>query len=139
MKTLHYQGFSKPCTCQYDIVDVNGKSCVLLVQGPLINTSITNMVEVLVSRILCHDLAGTNPSDIRVFEYYSPSLKPLRVWQEVFFEEHFQIKEDRGLLAKLLEAVVGTSETPTWGVDKPSWLPLEPGDVPAPIRNLTSV
>lgn len=136
MKTLHYQGFEKPCVCKYAIEEVDGKSCVLLVQGALGNTSITNMVEVLVSRILCDELAGMHPSEVRVFEHYPPSHQPIRAWQEVTFDEHIPIKADKGIFAKLLEVVAGPSSPEVWGVKNPVWNSLAYDQVPAQIRNL---
>ena len=58
MKTLNYQGFTTPCSCQHTICDLAGKQVVVFVQGPLTNTSITNLIEVLASRVLSADLVG---------------------------------------------------------------------------------
>lgn len=77
---LHYQGFWKPCACHYAITDLDGKPAVVFVQGPLTNTSITNMIEVLASLVLAKDLAGHRPDGVRFFEFYPPKLNPLRVW-----------------------------------------------------------
>ena len=136
MKTLQYQGFTKPSTCQYGIGDLQGKKAVVFVQGPLTNTSITNMIEVLASRVLCDDLIGTHPRDVRFFEHYPRALQPLAEWQEVTFEEHVELDPKLGLVAKLLELVRGPSEPTAWAVDKPLWSALRAGDVPSELLKI---
>lgn len=137
MKVLEYVGFSNNvCKCQYAIGEEGGKTVVVFVQGPLTFTSITNMIEVLASRILCSDLAGTDPATVRFFEYYPPALKPLRVWQEVSFEEHNEVREEKGLVAKLLQVVTGPGEVKAWTVDKPVWRAIEGASVPGAVKGL---
>jgi hypothetical protein len=136
MQTMIYQGFANTSECQYAIGEEGGKKLVVFVQGPLTNTSITNMIEVLASRVLCADLAGTDPSDVRFFEYYPAHLNPIRAWQEVSFEERRPVDESTGLLAKLLQVLSGPTKPSAWCVDKPQWSALSERDVPPAARAL---
>lgn len=130
MKTLSYPGFTnKPCSCQYAIGALNGKPAVVFVQGPLSQTSITNQIEAIVSKLLAADLRGTRPDDVRFFEYYSPQLQPLRVWQEVTFEKQTQLKSRASLFTKLLEAIREEKDPGAfWRVDSPQWQPVHESD-----------
>lgn len=138
MQTMTYQGVAKASECQYAIGEEGGKKLVVFVQGPLSNTSITNMIEVLASRVLCADLAGTDPSDVRFFEHYPAHLEPIRAWQEVSFEERHPIDESTGLLAKLLQVLSGPEKPRAWCVDKPRWSALSERDVPPAARSLVT-
>lgn len=134
---LRYQGFTKPCACHYAIASLDGKPAVVFVQGPLTNTSITNMIEVLASLVLAKDLAGHQPDAVRFFEYYPPKLNPLRVWQEVTFTESYPLKKPaQGLLAKVISMVAGDAEPEAWAVDGPQWQALDDGQVPDAIKAL---
>jgi hypothetical protein len=137
LKELRYQGFTKPCVCHYAIANVGGKPAVVFVQGPLTNTSITNMVEVLSSLILAKDLAGQHPEGVRFFEYYPPALNPIRRWQEVTFTEiHALKKPAQGLLAKVISLVAGDADPESWAVDGPQWQALDDNQVPSAITAL---
>ena len=127
MKTLEYIGFSgTPCSCQYQIFEVDGQRSVIFVQGALTQTSITNLIEVLASKILSGDLFGFKPSEVRFFEHYPPRLQPLREWQEVIFAESMEVRRDGGLISKLLDAIQGKSPLTFWTVDDPRWKSVPP-------------
>lgn len=122
MKTLQYYGFTnKLCACDYLVAELDGQSVVVFKNGPLTQTSITNMIEVLASKVLANDLQGVDPHQVRFFEYYPPELQPLRVWQEVKFEEAYPLTVKTGLLTKLLQAVFPDESKPVWAVDVPVW------------------
>lgn len=122
MAHLEYIGFSgTTCSCDYAVGEIDGKKAVVFVQGHLTQTSITNMIEVLASKVLSAELAGTDPTEVRFFEHYPPHLKPLRVWQEVAFAERQKIEKRSGLLDKLLGALRSDKEPPSWTVDSPQW------------------
>lgn len=138
MQTMTYPGLVNVSECQYAIGEDGGKKLVVFVQGPLANTSITNMIEVLASRVLCAELAGTDPSDVRFFEHYPAHLKPVRAWQEVSFKERTTIDASSGLLTKLLQVLSGPAKPNAWCVDKPQWMALAEHDVPPAARALVT-
>ena len=79
------------------------------------------MIEIIVNKILDTDLIGTNPSEIKIYEFYSPRLKPLAVWQQVMFEEVYTKKTNEGLVNKILKLFRIYSQVEMWNVNKPSW------------------
>lgn len=127
MKTLQYVGFTgKQCSCQYKVGTVANDLVVVFVQGPLNQTTIANLIEVLASKVLGEDLSGTDPQSVRFFEHYPPHLAPLLGWQEVVFQERQEVAKDKGLMAKLLSFTQGQSPQSTWIVDNPHWKPVSP-------------
>ncbi|MDA8445626.1 hypothetical protein [Paracidovorax valerianellae] len=125
MKTLQYIGFTgKQCSCQYKVGTVANDLIVVFVQGPLNQTSITNLIEVLASKVLGEDLSEENPQSVRFFEHYPHHLNPLREWQEVVFEERHEVAKDKGLMAKLLSFTKSENPQSTWIVDSPYWKPV---------------
>lgn len=132
MKTLHYQGFTgKPCSCEYAIGRLGDKTAVVFVQGPLNQTSITNLIEVLASKVLCTDLTGTQPANVRFFEHYPPTLQPIVAWQEVVLRATSLLPKPGGLMAKFLGLFAGESGPDLWVVDEPVWGPIPPADLVA--------
>lgn len=125
MKTLQYTGFTgKQCNCQYKVGTVDDHLAVVFVQGASNQTSITNMIEVLASKVLGEDLAGKIPESVRFFEYYPPPSKPIVEWQEVIFDECTEVSKDKGMLAKLLSFAKNERQPKTWIVDSPRWKPV---------------
>ena len=125
MPYIHYQGFTRPCRCEYVYGSLNdGQPVVIFKDGPETHTSITNVVEDLSNILLAGDLKGLDPSAVRFFEYYDPARKPLAVWQEVIFEDRFMVRREGSALKVILE-FFGLVEAPKiWGVDTPSWGPV---------------
>jgi len=88
LATHNYIGFNNQlCTCGYVIGNIDGIPVLVVVQFKESTTSITNMIETIVSQLLASALLGVNAHQLRVFEFYSPSMNPLIVWQEVKFGE----------------------------------------------------
>ena len=132
MKTLHYEGFTgKPCSCEYAIGRLGEKTVVVFVQGPLNQTSMTNLIEVLASKVLCTDLTGRQPAQVRFFEHYPPSLRPIVAWQEVTFLTSSLLPKPGGLMAKFLGLLAGESAPDSWVVVVPAWGPVPAADLVA--------
>lgn len=131
MKKLPYNGFSNTSSaCEYGIGDIGGKTAIVFLQTTSGGTSITNMIEALTMHVLATDLKGVAPNQVRVFEHYAPSLKPLHEWQEVSFEDIGEIQEEKSIARKLIELVVPSNEPRNWYVNGPSWKPVTPADLP---------
>lgn len=120
MKKLHYIGFSNQvCSCRYKTVTIDGRLCLVIQQTEDSTTSITNTIETLVSQILATDLLGMDPTDLRVFEHYPASLKPIVEWQEVTFEGNQKRKPRRTIVQALMELVSPTEQP--YVVWNPNW------------------
>lgn len=121
--TLTYNGFTNAvCEANYIIEQSGDRYTVVLIQTPKSWTSVTNMVEVLASKVLAHELVGVNPSMVDFYEYYDPSMKPLYVMQRVSFKDVGKINPP-GLWSKMLGYVNAERET-TFAVDTPAWNPV---------------
>jgi hypothetical protein len=137
LKPLRYDGFVEPSTCHYAIGELDGKPAVVFVQGPLSNTGITNVIEVLASRVLAAELAGRQPADVRFFEHYPPALNPIREWQEVTFKEVHPVPAPAdGWIARLRALVAGERSPRSWAVAKPQWHPIATSRVPPALTDL---
>ncbi len=125
MRTMEYTGFTnKTCFCRYQITEIDGQQIVIFEQSARIQTSITNVIEDLASQVLENDLRGTEPSEVRFFEYYPSHLRPLVDWQEVKFRDVDPVYKDIGLSEKI-RALFGAKQSPErWSVEKPEWSPV---------------
>ena len=86
MTPWKYLGINnQPCTCEYILGNVNGKEVLVIKELPGATTSITNLLEHIVSSLLTGPLLGTDASKLRFFEFHSPTTAPLNVWLEVVF------------------------------------------------------
>lgn len=122
MKKLNYSGFGGiPSMCEYGIGSIGGKKAVVFLQTTSGGTSITNVIEVLTMHVLATDLPGVDPSQVRVFEHYAPTLKPLFEWKEVLFSDVGEIQDEKNIARKLIELVVPSGAPKKWYVDGPSW------------------
>jgi hypothetical protein len=87
VKTLHYEDHNGlPCSSQYVIGRLGDKVTVVFVQAPLNETSISSRIEVLAGKVLCSDLRGRHPDEVRFFEHYPVELKRISEWREVVFK-----------------------------------------------------
>jgi len=121
--TLTYNGFTNAvCECDYIIEQSGDRYTVILIQTPKSKTSVTNMVEVLASKILAHELVGVNPSMVDFYEYYDPAMKPLYVMQRVSFKDAGIINPP-GLWGKML-GIVSAKHEQAFAVDTPAWNPV---------------
>ena len=109
------------CECEYGITTINGECVLVIKQTSNSTTSITNVFETIVSKILASDLFGKNPENIRIFEYYPPSLAPIQVWQEVKFKNAYEIHPNMSLIDKLKQLLVTRKNASCWAVDSPVW------------------
>jgi len=122
MRTLNSEGFGeRSISCNYEIGRIAGQRVVIFVQTSLSKTSITNVIEELVNKVLERGLRGSRPDGILFFEHYLPSLQPLRVWQEVAFSEHEQVFEKEGFLRSIARFLRGEPEKSNWAVASPKW------------------
>jgi hypothetical protein len=139
LKKLKYQGFTGAgvCECNYAVGDDGGKKLVVVQQGALTSTSITNRIEHIASLLLAGDLAGIESKQVRFFEHYPAHLQPLVEWQEVEFEIHAKRPDTRPWWKRLWSALVG-GFSPSWAVDKPEWTRLDAGTVPKNVLALVS-
>lgn len=121
---LTYNGFTDAlCECNYIIETKDGRHTVIFIQTPRSKTSITNMIEVLASKILAHELTTIPPKDIEFYEYYDPSTKPIYSVRAVSFSDtHCQIP-----LVKKIFGVGGRN--PVWIVDSPLWRTPTPDEI----------
>lgn len=125
MKKMHYIGFlNQVCSCGYKTVTIDGRLCLIVQQTPDSTTSITNTIETIVSQILATDLLGTDPAELRVFEHYPASMKPIVEWQEVTFEGKDKRKPRRTIVQALME-LVSPSQQP-YVVWNPDWHQVSP-------------
>ena len=122
MKTHTYIGFTGSlCTCGYVLGDIDGVPHLVLKQLQGSATSITNLVETIVSQLLSGDLFGIDATKVRVFEFYPATMKPLVSWQEVSFE--IAKREPRRTIVESIIEVFKPTEQPyvAW---KPQWNPV---------------
>ena len=125
MQTVNYIGINNQvCQCEFVTGTVNGGEVLVLKQTPNSTTSITNMVESIVSALLSGPLNNMDATKLRVFEFYSPSIKPLIVWQEVVFSGVAKREPRRTILEKLVEFIRPTEQP--YVVWAPQWAPVSP-------------
>lgn len=125
MKNLNYNGFDNiPSSCEYGIGSIGSKKAVVFLQTKSGGTSISNMIEVLTMHVLATDLPGVDPNQVRVFEHYAPTLKPLVEWQEVLFSDMGEIQEKNNIARNLIELVMSSGAPKKWYVDGPLWRPV---------------
>lgn len=86
--------------------------------------------------VLCTDLVGRRPDEVRFFEHYRAQLRPIAEWQEVTFASASPLDNRKGLLAKVLGLISGDREPQSWIVDDPRWQYLPSTQVPAAIKAL---
>lgn len=122
MKKLEYLGFNnQTCECEYEITTINGECILVIKQTSNSTTSITNVIGTIVSKILASDLFGKNPENIRVFEYYPPSGSPIQVWNEVKFNNTYEMHPNLSFIDKLKQLLVTRKKANCWAVDDPVW------------------
>lgn len=126
MQATNYIGFNNQvCQCEFATGTVSGEEVLVLKQTANSTTSITNVVENIVSGLLVGPLYGKDATKLRVFEFYSPTLKPLVVWQEVTFAGVAKREPRRTIVQKLGEFIRPTEQpyvvwAPQWGAVLPS-------------------
>lgn len=122
MKKLEYLGFTnKLCECEYGISTINGENILIIKQTLNSKTSITNVIETIVSNILAKDLFGKNPENIRIFEHYPATLDNPQVWQEVKFKKTYEMYPDMSFIDKLKQLLLVQGKERYWAVDDPDW------------------
>ena len=122
MKTHSYIGFNgNLCTCGYALNDIDSVPHLVLKQLQGSSTSITNLVETIVTQLLAGDLFGVDARRLRVFEFYPASMKPVVSWQEVSFQ--VAKREPRITIAESIIELFKASEQP-YVVWKPEWHPV---------------
>lgn len=120
MQVTNYIGFNNQvCQCEFVSGTVNGDEVLVLKQTANSKTSITNMVENIVSGLLAGDLNGIDATKLRVFEFYSPSVTPLVSWQEVTFAGVARRSPRKTILQRLVEFVRPTEQP--FVVWHPAW------------------
>lgn len=123
MQPTSYIGFSNQvCQCEYVDGKVNGEHVLILKQTANSKTSITNMVEHIVSGLLAGPLNSVDARKLRVFEFYSPSLAPLVSWQEVTFSGVERRSPRKTIIQQLIEYVRPTEQP--FVVWQPAWNPV---------------
>lgn len=123
MKTHQYIGFNNNlCTCGYVYREIDGVPHLVLKQLPGSTTSITNLVETIVSQLLAHDIFGVDATKLRVFEFYPASMTPLVEWQEVKFK-HVAKRQPRKTIAQSIVEFFQPTEQP-FVVWNPEWYPV---------------
>jgi hypothetical protein len=129
MKKLKYQGFDRQAECAYAIGEMNGTTLLVFKMLNLSRTSITNVIEDITSEILRTDLRGVDPAKVRFFEYYPPSMEPLRVWQEVTFGDSHLMRPKTGILQSIWQSIrkfFGKQQQDCyWVVSAPNWLAVD--------------
>lgn len=124
MKIHNYIGFDgNLCTCGYVYRDIDGVPHLVLKQLPGSTTSITNLVETIVSQLLAHDIFGVDATKLRVFEFYPASMTPLVEWQEVKFE-HVAKRQPRKTIVQSIVEIFKPTEQP-FVVWNPEWHRVE--------------
>ncbi|MDO8908000.1 MAG: hypothetical protein Q7W55_05800 [Pseudohongiella sp.] len=122
MKILNFKGFSNlPSSCEYAIGELDGHTAIVFYQRDVRGTSITNMIESLTMHVLAHELPGTPPESVRVFQHISPELKPAIEWQEVIFGSTGPIEADSSIVRGLVDIFTQSDSIPEYFVDDPLW------------------
>ena len=122
MKILKYPGLDgNEYSCGYVIGKIDGKIALVFKQFDRAYTSITNTIEMLASIVLRTDLRGTDPAMVRIFEFYPPHMKPMRVWAEVGFKGVYLQVPEKTLLQRLVDSITNAPEDCYWTVDRPTW------------------
>jgi hypothetical protein len=122
MKILNFKGFSNvPSSCEYTIGELEARTAIVFYQKEFSGTSISNMIESLTMHVLAHELPGTPPDNVRVFQHINPELKPALEWQEVQFGSTGPITEDTSIIRGLIDIIVQSDSNPEYFVDDPVW------------------
>jgi hypothetical protein len=104
MQTINYIGFGNlVCQCDYVTGNINGNEVLILKQTNGSKTTITNVVENIMSGLLAGPLSNVDATKLRVFEFYSPSLRPSVVWQEVNFAGAARRSPRRSIIQQVIE------------------------------------
>lgn len=120
MQVTNYIGFNNQvCQCEFVSGTVNGVEVLVLKQTANSKTSITNMIENIVSGLLASDLNDIDATNLRVFEFYPPGIAPQVSWQEVTFGGVARRSPRKTILQRLVEFVRPTEQP--FVVWNPAW------------------
>ena len=109
------------CQCQYVVGTVNSRDAIVFIQGPLRNTSVTNVIEAITTKVLADSFPEVDPTTVDIYEHYPPHLRPIREWQKVEFEVYKEEESGfKGLILRVTEMLFGPGSRHYY-VSHPVW------------------